>query len=311
MKKPVLVIMAAGMGSRYGGLKQIDPVDDQGHIIMDFSIWDALEAGFEEVALIIKKENEADFRQAVGDRISRKVKVHYVYQQLEDIPEGFTVPSGRVKPWGTGHAVLSCIHSFSDVPIAVINADDYYGKEAFRQIHDFLVQYTPEKPMDFCMAGFILKNTLSDNGSVTRGICRVNEAGYLTGVEETGNLIKVKGGAAVEEDGVRRPVDLDSYVSMNMWGLTPEFLPRLAEGFREFFRNLEGRELKGEYLLPIFIDELLQAGEIRVKVLETSDRWFGVTYQEDKDTVISAFGKLIEEGVYRKDLFEDLLEKQA
>ena len=310
MKKPVLVIMAAGMGSRYGGLKQIDPVDDQGHIIMDFSIWDALEAGFEEVALIIKRENETDFRQAVGDRISRKIKVHYVYQQLEDIPEGFAVPSGRVKPWGTGHAVLSCIDQI-DGPFAVINADDYYGKEAFRQIHDFLVQYTPEKSMDFCMAGFILKNTLSDNGSVTRGICRVNEAGYLTGVEETGNLVKDKEGAAVEEDGVRRPVDADSYVSMNMWGLTPEFLPRLAEGFREFFRNLEGRELKGEYLLPIFIDELLQAGEISVKVLETSDRWFGVTYQEDKDTVIGAFRKLIEEGVYRKDLFGDLLEKQA
>ena len=189
----------------------------------------------------------------------------------------------------------------------MINADDYYGKQAFVEIHDFLEQYSPEKPMDFCMAGFILKNTLSDNGAVTRGICRVDSCGYLTGVDETSGLIKDGEGAAVEEAGSRRPVDPDSYVSMNMWGLTPEFLPRLEEGFRGFFRDLEGRELKGEYLLPIFIDQLLQAGEVRVKVLETSDRWFGVTYQEDKAVVVEAFRKLIREGVYSEDLFSDLL----
>ena len=314
--KTTLVIMAAGIGSRFGGgIKQLAAVGPGGEIIMDYSIHDALEAGFNKILFIIRKDIREAFREAIGNRMEEicgklGVEVGYAFQELSDLPEGVQLPEGRTKPWGTGQAVLACREQLQE-PFAVINADDYYGKEAFRQIHDFLVQYTPEKSMDFCMAGFILKNTLSDNGSVTRGICRVNEAGYLTGVEETGNLVKDKEGAAVEEDGVRRPVDADSYVSMNMWGLTPEFLPRLAEGFREFFRNLEGRELKGEYLLPIFIDELLQAGEISVKVLETSDRWFGVTYQEDKDTVIGAFRKLIEEGVYRKDLFGELLEKQA
>ena len=314
--KTTLVIMAAGIGSRFGGgIKQLAAVGPGGEIIMDYSIHDALEAGFNKILFIIRKDIREAFREAIGNRMEEicgklGVEVGYAFQELSDLPEGVQLPEGRTKPWGTGQAVLACREQLQE-PFAVINADDYYGKEAFRQIHDFLVQYTPEKSMDFCMAGFILKNTLSDNGSVTRGICRVNEAGYLTGVEETGNLVKDKEGAAVEEDGVRRPVDADSYVSMNMWGLTPEFLPRLAEGVREFFRNLEGRELKGEYLLPIFIDELLQAGEISVKVLETSDRWFGVTYQEDKDTVIGAFRKLIEEGVYRKDLFGDLLEKQA
>lgn len=306
MKNPILVVMAAGMGSRYGGLKQIDPVDEQGHIIMDFSIYDAVKAGFKKVVFIIKEENEKDFKAAIGDRLSKVIDVSYVYQKLENIPEGFTVPEGRIKPFGTGHAILSCINEV-DAPFAVINADDYYGKEAFVKLHSFLETYTPEKANEFCMAGFILKNTLSENGAVTRGVCKVNEAGYLTGVDETSNIVKTSEGAAVENDGALTPIDTESYVSMNMWGLTPEFMQTLEDGFKEFFVNMgEKNILKAEYLLPIYIDELLQAGKVSVKVLDSHDKWFGVTYKEDKEYVVKSFAKLIEDGVYEKQLFEDL-----
>ena len=314
--KTTLVIMAAGIGSRFGGgIKQLAAVGPCGEIIMDYSIHDALEAGFNKILFIIRRDIEEAFREAIGNRMEEicgklGVEVGYAFQELTDLPEGVSLPEGRTKPWGTGQAVLACRGQLRE-PFVVINADDYYGKQAFVRIHEFLEQYTPEKASEFCMAGFILKNTLSDNGSVTRGICKVDSRGYLTGVDETGNLVKDGTGAAVEEDGIRRPVDADSYVSMNMWGLTPEFLPRLEEGFLEFFRSLKGREEKGEYLLPIFIDELLKAGEISVKVLETSDRWFGVTYQEDKENVIDAFRQLIRRGVYREELFSDLLETRA
>ncbi len=313
--KTTLVIMAAGIGSRYGGgIKQLAAVGPRGQIIMDYSIHDALEAGFNKIVFIIRKDIQEAFREAIGERmeeVCRKlgVEVDYAFQELTDLPEGVRLPEGRTKPWGTGQAVLACRELLHE-PFAVINADDYYGKQAFVQIHDFLEQSSPEHPLDFCMAGFILKNTLSENGAVTRGICRVNDQGYLTGVDETGGLVKDGAGAAVEEQGRRRPVDPDSHVSMNMWGLTPEFLPRLEQGFQEFFQHLEGQELKGEYLLPKFIDQLLQAGEVRVKVLETGDRWFGVTYQEDKAAVVEAFQNLIREGVYAEDLFEDLLKRQ-
>ena len=305
MKKPILVIMAAGMGSRYGGLKQIDPVDAQGHIIMDFSIYDAKRAGFEEVVFIIKKENEADFRSAIGDRLSNQLEVSYVFQDLHNIPEGYEVPEGRVKPWGTGHAVLSCL-PVVDGPFAVINADDYYGKEAFVKIHEFLVEnYTPEKSKELCMAGFILGNTLSDNGTVTRGICAVDENDYLTDVVETYEIKKTSDGA--ESQGNR--IDVNSHVSMNMWGLTPEFVGLLEEGFVEFFENIKGdeaKELKGEYLLPIYIDELLKKGKVSVRLLETQDKWFGVTYKDDNPVLVESFAKLIADGVYQKDLFADL-----
>lgn len=313
--KTTLVIMAAGIGSRYGGgIKQLAAVGPRGQIIMDYSIHDALEAGFNKIVFIIRKDIQEAFREAIGERmeeVCRKlgVEVDYAFQELTDLPEGVRLPEGRTKPWGTGQAVLACRELLHE-PFAVINADDYYGKQAFVQIHDFLEQSSLEHPLDFCMAGFILKNTLSENGAVTRGICRVNDQGYLTGVDETGGLVKDGVGAAVEEQGRRRPVDPDSHVSMNMWGLTPEFLPRLEQGFREFFQHLEGQDLKGEYLLPKFIDQLLQAGEVRVKVLETGDRWFGVTYQEDKAAVVEAFQNLIREGVYAEDLFEDLLKGQ-
>ena len=295
MKEPVLVVMAAGMGSRYGGLKQIDPVDQEGHIIMDFSIYDAVRAGFKKVIFIIKKENEQDFRDAIGDRLSDKVEIVYVHQDLNNIPEGFQVPEGRVKPWGTGQAVLSC-RGLIQEPFAVINADDYYGKEAFHNLYHFLREEHAEN--HFCMAGFVLKNTLSDNGAVTRGICQMDQNGYLQAVHETQGIVKTPDGA--QADGGN--LDPDVIVSMNMWGLTPHFIEMLGEGFQDFLQE-HGQEMKLEFLLPIFLDNLLQQGKVSVQVLPTHDRWFGVTYQEDKQGVVSAFMELISRGEYVTPLF--------
>ena len=308
--KTALVIMAAGIGSRFGGgIKQLEPVGPNGEIIMDYSIHDAVEAGFEKIVFIIRKDIEADFREVIGNRMEemcakKGVEICYAFQALEDVPEGFTLSECRKKPWGTGQAVLSCKGVVQE-PFVVINADDYYGKEAFVKIHDFLQNYTPEKANEFCMAGFILKNTLSENGGVTRGICQVDDQEFLTGVEETSNIVKTETGAAVEEAEGLREVDPMAHVSMNMWGLTPEFIDTLETGFVEFFQKLGGREEKAEYLLPIYIDELLQQGKVSVKVLETKDKWFGVTYKEDKPVVVDSFKKLIETGVYQPDLFAD------
>lgn len=305
--KTTLVIMAAGIGSRYGGgIKQLAAVGPNGEIIMDYSIHDAIEAGFDKIIFIIRRDIEEAFREAIGDRIQGicaglGVELGYAFQELDALPTGVTLPEGRTKPWGTGQAVLACKDQL-DGPFAVINADDYYGKQAFVLLHDFLETYTPEKPGDLCMAGFVLKNTLSDNGAVTRGICRMNAEGYLTGVDETSGIEKTADGA--QAGG--KAVDPDSLVSMNMWGLTPEFADMLEQGFVEFFQGIAGNELKAEYLLPIFIDSLLKQGKVSVKVLPTQDRWFGVTYQEDKPVVVESFAKLIEAGVYRKDLFSDL-----
>ena len=305
--KTTLVIMAAGIGSRYGGgIKQLAAVGPNGEIIMDYSIHDAIEAGFDKIIFIIRRDIEEAFREAIGDRIQGicaglGVELGYAFQELDALPAGVTLPEGRTKPWGTGQAVLACKDQL-DGPFAVINADDYYGKQAFVLLHDFLETYTPEKPGDLCMAGFVLKNTLSDNGAVTRGICRMNAEGYLTGVDETSGIEKTADGA--QAGG--KAVDPDSLVSMNMWGLTPEFADMLEQGFVEFFQGIAGNELKAEYLLPIFIDSLLKQGKVSVKVLPTQDRWFGVTYQEDKPVVVESFAKLIEAGVYRKDLFSDL-----
>ena len=296
-KKPVLVIMAAGMGSRYGGLKQIDPVDQEGHIIMDFSIYDAVRAGFKKVIFIIKKENEQDFRDAIGDRLSDKVEIVYVHQDLNNIPEGFQVPEGRVKPWGTGHAVLSCAGEI-DGPFVVINADDYYGKEGFRAVHEYLVNGGKS-----CMAGFVLKNTLSDNGGVTRGICKMDEQNNLTEVVETKNIVKTAEGAMA--DGVA--LDTDSLVSMNMWGLTPDFLKTLETGFARFFeKEVPADPLKAEYLIPTFIGELLAEGKMDVKVLRTNDTWYGMTYKEDVMAVRDSFKEMFEKRIYKADLFSDL-----
>lgn len=310
--KTTLVIMAAGIGSRFGGgIKQLAPVGLNGEIIMDYSIHDAIEAGFNKIVFIIRKDIKDAFKEAIGDRIEKicnnlDVEIDYAYQELSELPEGVELPAGRTKPWGTGQAVLACKEVLHE-PFAVINADDYYGKEAFVKLHDFLVGYTPEKANQFCMAGFILKNTLSENGAVTRGICETNEEGYLTAVHETSNIVKTPEGAAVDNDGQTTSINAESYASMNMWGLTPEFMQTLEDGFKEFFANMGNKDImKAEYLLPIYIDELLQAGRVSVKVLDTNDKWFGVTYKEDKDYVVKSFARLIEDGVYQKNLFEDL-----
>ena len=286
--KTTLVIMAAGIGSRFGGgIKQLAPVGLHGEIIMDYSIHDAMEAGFDKIVFIIRKDIEEAFREAIGERIEKicakqGVEVAYAYQDREDLPQEISCPAERTKPWGTGQAVLACRKILRE-PFAVINADDYYGKEAFVKLHDFLIQYTPEQADALCMAGFILKNTLSDNGSVTRGVCETNADGYLTAVHETSNIVKVPDGAAIDEDGTLIPVDAESYVSMNMWGLTPEFMKCLEDCFVEFFEKTSADKLlKAEYLLPIYIDELLQNGKVSVKVLDSHDKWFGVTYKEDK-----------------------------
>ncbi len=308
--KKALVIMAAGIGSRFGGgIKQLEPVGLNGEIIMDYSIHDAIEAGFQKVVFIIRKDLDEAFKEAIGNRIEEvckklNVEIKYAYQEMENIPEGFSVPSGRTKPWGTGQAVLACKGLINE-PFVVINADDYYGKEAFVKISKFLDSYTKEKPNDLCMAGFVLKNTLSDNGGVTRGVCKMDQNECLTDVVETSNIEKKDGLAFVGE----KQIDETSLVSMNMWGLTPEFIEILEDGFKEFFANLDLESeaaLKAEYLLPIYIDKLLKEKKVLVKVLKTNDKWFGVTYKEDKEVVVKSFEKLIEDGIYKKELFSDL-----
>ena len=307
MRKTALVIMAAGIGSRFGGgIKQLEPVGPTGEIIMDYSIFDAINAGFNKIVFIIRKDIEDDFREVIGERIEKLcgklgVEVEYAFQASDNLPDGIKVPEGRKKPWGTGQAVLSCKGIVKE-PFAVINADDYYGKEVFRKVYDFLQNYSPERPDEFCMGGFILKNTLSDNGGVTRGVCEVDEEGYLTNVVETSDIVKTADGA--EANGIK--INPDSYVSMNLWGLTPEFIDRLEDGFKEFFEKSSDNLLKAEYLIPIYIGELLSAKKVSVKVLETNDKWFGVTYKEDKPLVVESFKKLIEDGEYNADLFSGL-----
>ena len=301
-----LLIMAAGIGSRYGGgIKQLESVDSAGHIIIDYSIHDAIEAGFNKIVFIIRRDIEADFREVIGSRVepvcaAHGVEVAYAFQALEAIPTGFAVPEGRTKPWGTGQAVLAAKELIS-CPFAVINADDYYGKTAFHILHDWLNQ--PHAPTEYSLAGFILKNTLSENGGVTRGICTVNADGYLTDVRETKNIMKTPEGASVEGT----PIDAESHVSMNMWGLMPEFISLLEEGFEAFFTEaVPANPLKAEYLLPIYIGQLLREDRITVKVLETRDAWFGVTFKEDKPAVIASFKALLSSGVYSEDLYSDL-----
>lgn len=305
MKKTALVIMAAGLGSRFGeGLKQLAKVGPGGEIIMDYSIHDALEAGFNKIVFIIRKDIEAEFKEVIGNRIEQIAEVAYVYQELDKLPEGFTKPADRTKPFGTGHAVLCCKDTVKE-PFVVINADDYYGKEAFVKVHDFLVKdHSAEEKLQFCMAGFILGNTLSDNGAVTRGLCQVDEQGHLQKVVETGGLVKTADGAGIEkEDGTVEPTDAGVYASMNMWGFTPEMLDILEENFVEFLQSIPEGDLKKEYLLPAVVDAQIQAGKAEVSVLETKDRWFGVTYKEDKPFVMKSFQALVDAGVYKEKLF--------
>ncbi|MGI6012039.1 MAG: nucleotidyltransferase family protein [Ruminococcus sp.] len=306
MKKTALVIMAAGIGSRFGkGIKQLEPVGPNGEIIMDYSIHDALEAGFDKVVFIIRKDLEKDFKEIIGNRIEKLTEVQYAFQELDDLPEGFVKPEGRTKPWGTGQAVLCCREILSE-PFVVINADDYYGKEPYVRLHDYLVHEMKEdsQKLPICMAGFTLGNTLSDNGGVTRGICRMDEKGCLIGIDETKNIVKTKDGAAVEKPEGKVPVDVNAKVSMNMWGLTPAFLQELEKGFRKFLENLSEDQGKQEYLLPTIIDGLLKEDRAEVKVIDTDAQWFGVTYQEDKKAVSEAFKELIAQGVYQERLYQ-------
>lgn len=307
MKKPVLVIMAAGMGSRYGGLKQIDPVDDQGHIIMDFSMYDARRAGFEKVIFIIKKENEADFKEAVGDRIEQYMEVAYVYQDINNLPEGYCVPEGRVKPWGTAHAVLSSIEQV-DGPFAVINADDYYGVEAFQLIYDYLSTHADDEKYRYTMVGYQLKNTVTDNGHVARGVCEMNAKGELVEINERTQIEKHNGGIAYTEDGGETWTELaeDTVVSMNMWGFTRSILEEIKEGFPAFLdEGLEKNPMKCEYFLPSVVSNLLGEDKASVAVLTSKDKWYGVTYKEDKPVVMAAMKNMMETGVYPKHLWED------
>ena len=301
--KTTLVIMAAGMGSRFGGgIKQLAPVGPNGEIIMDYSIHDAIEAGFNKIVFIIRKDIEADFREMIGERIEKvcaalNVEVAYAYQDMRDIPEGCTVPAERTKPLGTGHAVLAA-RKVIDSPFAVINADDYYGKIAYRRLHDFLVENTVDNA--YAMAGFILKNTLSENGGVTRGMCKT-EGDQLIEVVETKNIVKTADGAAVEG----RPLDINAHVSMNMWAAPQSFVGVLEAGFESFLKGMTD-PMKDEYLLPIYIGSLLEEKKITVKVLETTDAWFGVTYKEDQPGVLASIRALIDQGMYRSDLYSDL-----
>lgn len=308
MKKISLVIMAAGIGSRYGeGIKQLASVGEDGSIIMDYSVHDAIEAGFNEIIFVIRSEIEDDFMEIIGRRIENVcdrhgVEVYYVKQSLYNLPEGFEVPEGRTKPWGTGKAVLSGA-SIIDGSFAVINADDYYGKEAFVKVADFL--RSSDEPNSYCMAGFRLGNTLSDNGTVTRGVCQQTADGYLSGIEEVHEISKNPDGTASSPKG---QLDLDSLVSMNMWGFTKEFIPMLEDGFRKFLMRLRkaGDPLKDEYLIPVFVEDLLRQKKISVKVLSSDDQWYGITYKEDIVSVKDAFAEMRKKGLYQDDLYSDL-----
>ena len=304
MNKTALVIMAAGMGSRYGGgIKQLEKVGPSGEIIMDYSIYDAMEAGFDKVVFITRKDLEKDFKEIIGNRIEKQIETEYVFQDLNDLPGGFTCPEGRTKPWGTGQAVLACLGTVKE-PFLVINADDYYGKEAFAKVHDFLANLDADSTKKYCMAGFILGNTLSDNGVVTRGVCNVNGEGELLSVEETFGIER-KGTVAVGKTEAGEPVEisLESPVSMNMWGLTPDFLLELKTGFEKFLADGAAKDMKAEYLLPTVIGDMLTEKKVSVKVLESRDKWFGVTYHEDKETVVKAIADLVAAGVYPARLF--------
>lgn len=305
MKKPVLVIMAAGMGSRYGGLKQIDPVDREGHIIMDFSIYDAKKAGFEKVVFIIKKENEKDFKDAVGRRIEKVMDTAYVYQELDSIPEGFAVPEGRVKPWGTAHAIL-CAAGEIDSPFAVINADDYYGRSAFEKIYQYLTTHEDDEKYRYTMVGYRLKNTVTDNGYVSRGVCALNEKNELVSVTERTRIEKRGSGVAYSEDGGSSWTEIagNTLVSMNMWGFTESILEEIRSGFPAFLKKgLAENPMKCEYFLPSVVSDLLSAGKASVAVLESEDKWYGITYKEDKPAVTAAVQKLKDSGRYPERLW--------
>ena len=298
--------MAADIDSRFGGgIKQLEPVGPNGEIIMDYSIYDALEAGFDKIVFIIRKDIEKDFREIIGNRIEKVANVEYAFQAMDDLPEGFTVPAGRTKPWGTGQAILAAKDVIHE-PFLVINADDYYGKEGCKKLHDYMVEEMDENGdmMQMCMAGFILANTLSENGGVTRGICDVDQNGSLKKVTETYEIYRESDRMhAATKDGAPAFVSANQHVSMNMFGLPVSFLDELERGFPEFLANVKEGDLKAEYLLPTIVDQCIRSDKAKVRLLETKDKWFGVTYKEDKPAVVAAIQKLIADGVYPEKLF--------
>ena len=306
-KKPVLVVMAAGMGSRYGGLKQIDPVGSCGEAILDYSVYDAHEAGFETVVIIIKEAIKKDFMETVGARLAKApVEIRYAYQELDKLPAGYAVPEGRTKPWGTSHAVLCAKEAIDGAPFAVINADDYYGKSAFKTIYDHLANAEDGEKFNYCMVGYEVSKTVTENGSVARGVCETDEDGYLTGVVERTQIEKYEGGIHFTEDGGKTYTELtdDTIVSMNMWGFTPSFLTAIEEGFAAFLdKALVENPLKGEYFLPFVVQNLLSEQKATVRVLTSADKWYGVTYAADKPVVVAALQEKTREGLYPDGLW--------
>lgn len=301
MSKATLVVMAAGIGSRFGGgIKQLEPVGPNGEIIMDYSIKDAMAAGFDKVVFVIRKDLEKDFKEIIGNRIEKQVEVAYAFQELDDIPEAFKETfKERTKPWGTGQAILCCKDVVKE-PFLVINADDYYGKQAYKEAYNELTlgQIIQNGKLQVSMVGFVLKNTLSENGGVTRGVCKVGQDQMLEKIVETHNIVKDGEKAKVITEGGEKYIDVDSPVSMNMWGLQPEFFEVLEQGFAEFLEKLDKTDLKTEYLLPTIIGGLLEENKVEVKVLKSQDKWFGVTYKEDKESVVQAIKGLIARGEY-------------
>lgn len=306
MQKPVLVVMAAGMGSRYGGLKQVDPVGSHGQLIIDYSIYDAHRAGFDTVVFVIKRELEETFRSSIGDRLSQVMEVRYAYQEITDLPEGYAVPEGRVKPWGTCHAVLAARHVV-DGPFAVINSDDYYGPEAFRTIYDYLLSHPDGDYYEYAMVGYLLGNTVTEHGHVARGVCVEDENHYLRQVTEHTHIEKDGDHARFTEDGGATWSALpgDTIVSMNLWGFTPSFLREAQSRFPAFLdRALTEQPEKGEYFLPSVVSQLIDEGKARVQVLRSHDRWYGVTYKEDKPTVVQAIADMTQRGLYPEQLWK-------
>ncbi|MGN0164572.1 MAG: sugar phosphate nucleotidyltransferase [Lachnospiraceae bacterium] len=304
MNKTTLVIMAAGMGSRFGkGIKQLEHVGPAGEILMDYSIYDAIKAGFNKVIIVIRRDIEEEFRKLIGDRISSHIEIKYVYQDFDNLPEGFTCPEDRKKPWGTGHAILACDGEI-DSPFAIINADDFYGYEAFSKVHDYLANVSEDSEADYCMAGYILGNTLSDNGTVTRGICRYDIEYNLLCVDESFKL-HAENGCVLGEDknGHEISASPDSLVSMNMWGCKPVFMKQLKDKFVAFLSNDSDDPLKKEFLLPVVIDELIKNKEANVKILPVNEHWFGLTYIDDKPMVVKELKAMIDAGKYPDNLW--------